>query len=197
MLETASSDVCRSAEGRIHYCRKQDSYPVLSVLYLHLFHSLRTFIQYITWNTQTVVLWSWASYQIREIPGCACAGMPETFSPPPTKRKTLVSDPSIHHGTCGAHVPRCMSGSLTSCCGEYVPGIFGARATRNFTYLERGPLRKPFFMWCQVWSTEQWRTWGKLTLPNYDKEHINTDRAHRSLVELGLFSHQTSNLWHG
>ena len=36
-------------------------------------------------------------------------GMPGTFSPPPR-----VSDPDMHHGTCVAHVPRCMLGSLTS-----------------------------------------------------------------------------------
>ena len=52
------------------------------------------------------------------------------------QRKSLVSDPAIHHGTCIMHVPWCMSGSLTRGCGENVPG---ACATRNFTYLERGP----------------------------------------------------------
>ena len=36
-------------------------------------------------------------------------GMPGTFSPPPR-----VNDPDMHHGTCVTHVPRCMSGSLTS-----------------------------------------------------------------------------------
>ena len=36
-------------------------------------------------------------------------GMPGAFSPPP-----WVSDPEMHHGTCVAHVPWCMSGSLTS-----------------------------------------------------------------------------------
>ena len=34
--------------------------------------------------------------------------MPGTFSPPPR-----VSDPDIHHDTCGTHVPWCMPGSLT------------------------------------------------------------------------------------
>ena len=29
------------------------------------------------------------------------------------QRKVLVSDPSMHHGTCVTHVPWCMSGSLT------------------------------------------------------------------------------------
>ena len=37
------------------------------------------------------------------------SGMPGTFSPPP-----WVSDPDMHHGTCMAHVPWCLPGSLTS-----------------------------------------------------------------------------------
>ena len=66
-------------------------------------------------------------------------GIPGTFSPPPR-----VSDPDMHHGTCVTHVPWCMLGSLTS--GflwsrwwASVPGIPSACATRNFTYLVRGP----------------------------------------------------------
>ena len=54
------------------------------------------------------------------------------------------SDPDMHHGTCVTNVPWCTPGSLTS--GflwsrwrENVPGIPGACATRNFTYLLRGP----------------------------------------------------------
>ena len=54
-------------------------------------------------------------------------------------RLPLVSDPSMHHGTCVTHVPWCMSGSLTCGGGENVPCIFGACATRNCTYLARGP----------------------------------------------------------
>ena len=45
----------------------------------------------------------------------------------------------MHHGTCVTHVPCCMSGSLTRGGGENVPGIPGACATRNFTYLARSP----------------------------------------------------------
>ena len=66
-------------------------------------------------------------------------GMLGTFSPPPR-----VSDPDMHHGTCVMQVPWCMLGWLTS--GflwsrwrENVPGILGACATRNITYLVRGP----------------------------------------------------------
>ena len=39
------------------------------------------------------------------------------------------------------HVPWCMSGSLNRGGEENVPGIPGACATRNFTYLARGPWR--------------------------------------------------------
>ena len=54
------------------------------------------------------------------------------------QRKPPVSDPGMHHGTCVAHVPWCMS-SLTRGAGENVPGIPGACATCNFTYLARDP----------------------------------------------------------
>ena len=53
----------------------------------------------------------WASCQIRNIAGCACTGMPETFSPP-----SRFNDPDMYHGTCVTHVPWCMPGSLTSGC---------------------------------------------------------------------------------
>ena len=52
------------------------------------------------------------------------------------KRKPIVRDPGMHDGMCVTHV----SGSLTRGDGENVPGIPGTCATRNFTYLARGPL---------------------------------------------------------
>ena len=66
-------------------------------------------------------------------------GMPETFPPP-----TRVSDPDMHHGTCVTHVLWCLPGSLISrlrLCRwrENVLGIPDACATRNVTYLARGP----------------------------------------------------------
>ena len=75
-------------------------------------------------------------------------GMQGTVSPPPR-----VSDPDMHHGTCVTHVPWCMpdrltSGFLWSRRWENVPGIPGACATRNFTYLARGPLQINY-----PWST--------------------------------------------
>ena len=72
---------------------------------------------------------AWASYQIRKIAGCACAGNAGNVFPRRRfQRKPLVSDPGMHHGTCVTHVPWCMSGSLTCGDGENVPGIPGACA---------------------------------------------------------------------
>ena len=91
-------------------------------------------------NRAEYYLMPWASYQIRKIAGCACAGNAgNVFPRHRLQRKPLVNDPGMHHGTCVTHVPWCMSGSLTHCGGENVPGIPGACATRNFTYLVRGP----------------------------------------------------------
>ena len=68
----------------------------------------------------------WASYQIRKIAGCACAGNAwNVFPRRRFQREPLVSDPGMHHGTCVTHVPWCMSGSLTCGDGENVPGIPG------------------------------------------------------------------------
>ena len=81
-----------------------------------------------------------ASYQIRKIVGCACAGNAGSVFPRHRlQRKPLVSDPGMHHGTCITHVPWCLSVSLTRDCEENVPGISGACAFRNCTYLVRGP----------------------------------------------------------
>ena len=44
----------------------------------------------------------WASYQIRNIAGCECAG--NVFPRHRLQRKPLVSDPGMHHGTCVTHV---------------------------------------------------------------------------------------------
>ena len=63
----------------------------------------------------------------------------ERFSRHRLPKEPLVSDPGLHHGTCVTHVPWCMSGSLTPGGGENVPGIPGAFATHNITYLARGP----------------------------------------------------------
>ena len=89
---------------------------------------------------------TWASCQIRTIASAHAPGIPGTFSLPPQ-----VSDPDMHHGTCVTHVPWWMPGSLITSGflwsrrgwgwggggGGTLPG---ACATRNFTYLVRGPL---------------------------------------------------------
>ena len=71
----------------------------------------------------------WASYQIRKIAGCACAGNAGNgFARRRFQRKLLVSDPGMHHGTCVTHMPWCMPGSPTCGDGENVPGIPGTCA---------------------------------------------------------------------
>ena len=81
---------------------------------------------------------SMSSYQIHKIAGCTYTWNDGNVFPDQLQRKPLVSDPGMHHGTCVMHVPWCISGSLTRG-GENVPGIPGACATQNFTYLIRGP----------------------------------------------------------
>ena len=56
-----------------------------------------------------IIIFTWASYQMRKIAGAHAPGIPGTFSPQPR-----VSYPDMHHGTCVTHVPWCMPGSLTS-----------------------------------------------------------------------------------
>ena len=77
---------------------------------------------------------TWASYQICKIAGCACA------------RNAGNGFPGQRGMLC------CMRGSLTSgflwnWWRENVPGIHGACATRNFTYLVRSPwtTQKPVY----------------------------------------------------
>ena len=80
-------------------------------------------------QSQPVRFNTWASYQIRKIAGCACAGNAGNVFPRRRfQRKPIVGDPGMHHGTCVTHVPWCMSGSLTCGDGENVPGIPGACA---------------------------------------------------------------------
>ena len=80
---------------------------------------------------------AWASCQIRKIVVYACAGNAKNVFPATDFKKSLVSDPGMHHGTCVTHVPRCMSGSLNCGGGKNVPDILGTCAIYNFTYLAR------------------------------------------------------------
>ena len=62
----------------------------------------------------------------------------------------------MHHGTCVTHVPWCMLGSITRSDGEIVPGIPGACATPNFTYLLRGPyMRTGLLRFMLSWVLEK------------------------------------------
>ena len=80
-------------------------------------------------HIRCVITAQWASYQMRKLAGCACAGNTGNVSPRRRfQQKPLVSNPGMHHGTCVTHVPWCMSGSLTCGDGENVPGIPGACA---------------------------------------------------------------------
>ena len=104
----------------------------------------------------------WASCQIGKIAGCACAGNAGNVYPRlRLERKSLDSDPGMHHGTCVTHVPCCMSGSLTRDDGENVPGIPGACAIRNFTYLAR------YWFCCVTYH-------GRTCCPVMNKFDINT-----------------------
>ena len=91
------------------------------IVYTHLMNNYN--------QMRCVLNYSWASYQIRKIAGCACAGNAGNVFPRRRfQRKPLVSDPGMHHGTCVTHVPWCMSGSLTRGDGENGPGFPGACA---------------------------------------------------------------------
>ena len=71
---------------------------------------------------------TWASYQIRKIAGCACAGNAgNVFPTRRLQRKPLASDPGMHQGTC----------VLTFGGGENVPGIPGACAPAIYVSCKR------------------------------------------------------------
>ena len=103
---------------------------IIKYLWISIFESLiHNLITQIRNNIYFWIYMPWASYQIRKIAGCACAGNAGNVFPRRRfQRKLLVSDPGMHHGTCVTHVPWCMSGSLTCGDGENVPGIPSACA---------------------------------------------------------------------
>ena len=112
----------------------------------------------------------WASYQIRKIAGCACAGNAGNVFPRRRfQRKPLVSDPGMHHGTCVTHVPWCMSGSLTRGDGENVPGIPGACAPAILRIWQEAHDE------CgrRMWNLKQRQDIGHVTLLSLDWIHTN------------------------
>ena len=111
----------------------------------------------------------------------------ERFPHHQLQRKPLVSDPGMHHGTCVTHVPWCMSGSLNRGGGENVPGIPGACATRNFTYLARGP------WWHQIYVQSCFTvTWGILGFPWY--QQVNMWKKNYCDVIMGAIASQIISL---
>ena len=97
----------------------------------------------------------------------------ESFPCRQLQRKPLLSDPGMNHGMCVTHVLRCMSGSLTRGGGENVPGIPGACATLNFTYLERGPFL--LHIWdinIKINSSKRAQNDRQFTDENHDSLHV-------------------------
>ena len=75
----------------------------------------------------------WASYQIRKIAGCACAGNAGNVFPRRRfQRKPLVSVPGMHHGTCVTHIAYLRWRGKRSRHSRRM-------RTPNFAYLARGP----------------------------------------------------------
>ena len=105
---------------------------------------------------------------------CMRRECPERFPRHRIQRKSLVNDPGMHHDTCVTHGPWCMSASLNRGGAENVPGIPGACATQNFTYLARGP--------CGLWllpiqasnclyQAEYFYSWVNITNSRYYRDY--------------------------
>ena len=135
-----------------------------------------------SWNTWS--WWSlelgthpWASYQINKIAGCACAGNAGNVFPRRRfKRKPLVSDPSMHHGTCVTHVPWCMSGSLTCGDGENVPGIPGACA--------------PAIL--RIWQEAHWQKDHFWTIISYHVTSVANDVFNPLIFDMSMLHNKSS-----
>ena len=126
----------------------------------------------------------------------------ERFPRPRLKRKPLVSDPDMLHGTCITHVPWCMSGSLTRSGGGNIPGIPCACATLNFTYLARGPCPCCSLCWLRRLSCLWWRmlciSWTILGIFFIFSDDISSHRRYASLwkyiLHFRIFSHFTFHI---
>ena len=90
------------------------------------------------------------------------------------RRKPLVSDSGMHHGTCIMHVPWCMSGSLTRGGRKTVPGIPGACATCNLRIWQEAHESMCRVHYGCCWSSlmmrntsvEHTSSWGAFLQPN-------------------------------
>ena len=109
----------------------------------NLYHgNPHTWKESLYWNS-ALVIWVWTSYQIRKIVCCTSArNAGNVFPCHWLQRKLLVSDPSMHHGTCFTHVPWCMLGSLTHGGRENIPGILSSCAKCNFYIFGKRPMKQ-------------------------------------------------------
>ena len=102
-------------------------------------------------------------------------GMPGTFSPPPR-----VSDPDMHHGTCGTHVPWCMPGSLTS--GFLWSRWRGkcsrpSRRMRNPPFYVSGKISFSVAIFCSQMKIEWGNRAFKTSFPSYTNTFIVLPRT--------------------
>ena len=82
---------------------------------------------------------AWASYQIRKIAGCACAGNAGSVFPATLGQRSRHASRHVRNARAVMHAGIAnWRFSLMSVAGKTFPGIPGACATRNCTYLVRG-----------------------------------------------------------
>ena len=130
-----------------------------------------TIVLYVTVKCRKFVV-LWASYQIRKIAACACAGNAGSVFPRRRlQRKPLVSDPGMHHGTCVTHVPWCMSGSLTRGGEENVPGIPGA-CTPAILRIWQEAHARTFYPYLARSSSLPWSTEARERSPTLAKSPV-------------------------
>ena len=114
-------------------------------------------------------------------------GMPGTFSRHQLQRKTQVSDPGMHHGTCVTHVPWCMSGSLTCGVGKRSRH---SRSMRKPQFYVSG--KRPIFLELFVWNNPIWLfeigTIGSVMWSG-TREHISSRWLHIFRMDIWLQIH--------
>ena len=101
--------------------------------------------------------------------GCACAGNARNGFPATTGKQSRYASRHVrdaravmHAGIANSRFP------FNSAAGENVPGIPGACATRNFTYLVRGPWCGRLLV-CSSWPRAWVKLWNLLFQRKYKK----------------------------